>query len=101
MTMQVTTHDDYYYDDDDNDDDDDDEDVCDPSDQNESHVENFDIWVLYIVLKKTSLALKLHQELDLTFHFDKVMKYYLSTLWKLLAYRKCTYSPRWCEMEIP
>jgi len=54
--------------------------ICDPSNQTESHVGNFGIWVLYIVLKTTSLSLKWHQNLGPTIPFVKVIKDYVSTL---------------------
>jgi len=62
--------------------------ICDPSARNESHVGNFRKWVLYTVLKITSLALKWHQNHGPTFLLDKVMTDYVSTLWKLIIREK-------------
>ena len=62
--------------------------ICDPSDRNESHVENFRIWVLYMVLKTRSLALKWHQKHGSTLLFDKVTNAYVFRLWKLLLQEK-------------
>ena len=72
--------------------------LCDPSDQNESHVENFRIWVLYIVLNTASLALKWHQKLCSTYLFDKVMNDYVFTLLKLLILEKYIESLSVCLM---
>ena len=49
-----------------------------------SHMSEILEWVLYIFLKTTPLALKLHEELGPTFLFVKVMNDYMFTLWKLL-----------------
>ena len=68
--------------------------ICDPSDQNESHVINFGIWGLYIVSKTTSLALKWHQmpgsTITCTYLFDKVINDYMYTLWRLFIRDKLT-----------
>jgi len=78
--------------------------ITNPSDWNESHVGNFRMWVLYIVLKTTSLALKWHQKLGSTYLFDKVTDVYVFTLGNLIREKHIEslfYSSEWNEMQIP